>query len=806
MEFAPPEGPGPGAPGAPGALALAGLPPGNASGAPALPDGPPLGNASAAPPLDDRVVFTRETASAEGRRLQGTVTLDVSVTLILPPELVSEATAIESAASAISSDPTALSRAFEEALLTTCTSPINCAPPTAMSATPAVQTQVYMSSEMGSTTTTTTLEPIWNITEIATVDTSEFIVGLGLGFTMGSVFLVCGGACLFFAILRKKQEVNTKDQLAPGEVPKPRLVAWSTAQIQDDEEDDDVAPPVPIPRHLQQLQAALPAPPARPGPPLGEAPAISVEDEDVSPISPASPSQGSQRSQRSSPRHSWRGGGAYEGQVSELGLRHGEGRMEWPSGKVYVGQWQNDKFHGHGLLVASDDRGCLYNGQFRDGACHGIGRCEWSARGTWYDGEWAKGLQSGLGETGSMRRRVAGTGRNGIASSHIGRMEKGEKQENMCASHVIMSRYGTVTVELQLTAVEVAERLASSSAGEEEVQVTDAAWGIATGNPNLWLSSRWGQLLLTRILEGGPLDRWAQAQRASLGDMAQVVLPNALILRVNGVEGSAARMLAEIRKPNRDRLVLEVQNPPCVCFENLWDRLRRRGNQQGSPAGRQPASWRPWLEGGADTASASRSARSSVPPGVPPKPPGPPPRATIPASRSRPRADVLLPPPPLHAAVAAASVPRMPTAVPPRPPGSGTGADLPGGIPAVVPPVPPEPGSAAAGMPGGIPPVPPVPPDPGGTRAAGAAALPLPTLTPPLPPEPDGAAPAAQLPRPQSFVSRAPASIVDEWMPASRRDPPLPPPPPPKSRPPPRSTLDPAAGNTSEGRCISFSS
>jgi hypothetical protein len=39
--------------------------------------------------------------------------------------------------------------------------------------------------------------------------------------------------------------------------------------------------------------------------------------------------------------------------------------MVFPNGEKYVGQWENDKYHGRGILTLPD--GSVYEGQFEEG-------------------------------------------------------------------------------------------------------------------------------------------------------------------------------------------------------------------------------------------------------------------------------------------------------------------------------------------------------------------------------------------------------------------------------------------------------
>lgn len=50
---------------------------------------------------------------------------------------------------------------------------------------------------------------------------------------------------------------------------------------------------------------------------------------------------------------------------------HGKGRIEWPDGKFYEGDYKDDKKHGRGTFQWAD--GKKYDGEWQDGKQHGLG-------------------------------------------------------------------------------------------------------------------------------------------------------------------------------------------------------------------------------------------------------------------------------------------------------------------------------------------------------------------------------------------------------------------------------------------------
>lgn len=71
------------------------------------------------------------------------------------------------------------------------------------------------------------------------------------------------------------------------------------------------------------------------------------------------------------------------------GVRHGPGKIEFPDGSYYNGEWENDKSNGYGELVivekiADIKTGAMkhhilakYNGQWKDDKQHGYGKEFW---------------------------------------------------------------------------------------------------------------------------------------------------------------------------------------------------------------------------------------------------------------------------------------------------------------------------------------------------------------------------------------------------------------------------------------------
>ena len=97
-------------------------------------------------------------------------------------------------------------------------------------------------------------------------------------------------------------------------------------------------------------------------------------------------------------------GRVYRGEVLD-GRPHGDGRMIWPSGALYVGAWS----HGarDGAETYREPEGVTYVGEYRDGERSGHGRFTWPD-GRSYDGRWHASMRHGDGiETlpGELSRR-----------------------------------------------------------------------------------------------------------------------------------------------------------------------------------------------------------------------------------------------------------------------------------------------------------------------------------------------------------------------------------------------------------------
>ena len=63
----------------------------------------------------------------------------------------------------------------------------------------------------------------------------------------------------------------------------------------------------------------------------------------------------------------------------------GHGKFTYPDGRVYIGEYNNDKINGEGVFTWPNGR--KYEGQYEDDKKHGYGIFQW-ADGRMYKGYW----------------------------------------------------------------------------------------------------------------------------------------------------------------------------------------------------------------------------------------------------------------------------------------------------------------------------------------------------------------------------------------------------------------------------------
>lgn len=68
---------------------------------------------------------------------------------------------------------------------------------------------------------------------------------------------------------------------------------------------------------------------------------------------------------------------------------NGNGKFEWPDGKVYEGQYKMDKKEGFGILKWPDGR--IYKGNWKNGKQDGEGQFYAPKTQDWKKGKWENG-------------------------------------------------------------------------------------------------------------------------------------------------------------------------------------------------------------------------------------------------------------------------------------------------------------------------------------------------------------------------------------------------------------------------------
>lgn len=77
---------------------------------------------------------------------------------------------------------------------------------------------------------------------------------------------------------------------------------------------------------------------------------------------------------------------SFEGMYVD-GVKHGLGKMVFPNGDTYHGEWQRDKMHGDGSYVYAN--GDIFSGKFAHGIRMGKGTYEFAADKSLLVGNWA---------------------------------------------------------------------------------------------------------------------------------------------------------------------------------------------------------------------------------------------------------------------------------------------------------------------------------------------------------------------------------------------------------------------------------
>jgi hypothetical protein len=93
-------------------------------------------------------------------------------------------------------------------------------------------------------------------------------------------------------------------------------------------------------------------------------------------------------------KFTWLDGDFYEGDFVD-GKRTGKGKFTWPDGEIYEGDFVDGKYHGKGKLKFASGR--IYEGDFVDGKRTGKGKITWP-NGEIYEGDFVDGKRTGKGK------------------------------------------------------------------------------------------------------------------------------------------------------------------------------------------------------------------------------------------------------------------------------------------------------------------------------------------------------------------------------------------------------------------------
>jgi len=313
-------------------------------------------------------------------------------------------------------------------------------------------------------------------------------------------------------------------------------------------------------------------------------------------------------------------GWMYNGQFL-TGQRHGNGRCEWLENATwYDGDWQDGLQHGLGEAGTTMAAEAEYAG----GLPPPVARFWRMERG-----ENKESLSNSQVLAGAGTDLIYVLLEQSIAERKMAAFMANKEERRL----TLMEQYRAETDDKKRQAIwgKIEKTGEVDPDRDDSIQVAVKQWGIHIGNPDAWMPGKWGALLLTWIDDDGPLHRWNEAQRRGDGkkdaktfaqaeqeeadakpkkDLQMVqddpskvdqskrgpmhkflqaqdsikgketptILPNALIWKVNGVEGDVYKMADIICGTDLTRLALYIRNPPVVRYagmkQNLW---RRKG-------------------------------------------------------------------------------------------------------------------------------------------------------------------------------------------------------------------------------------
>ena len=120
---------------------------------------------------------------------------------------------------------------------------------------------------------------------------------------------------------------------------------------------------------------------------------------------------------------------------------HGEGFFYWPDGRIYEGEWDNNKKHGIGKYFWPN--GQIYEGEFREDNCTGFGILYYPD-GKRFEGTWRDGEKHGKGHyiypNGSMFYTVYRYGKKAIQGKLVDHSEEPTTAAEMKVRHRSLSK------------------------------------------------------------------------------------------------------------------------------------------------------------------------------------------------------------------------------------------------------------------------------------------------------------------------------------------------------------------------------
>ena len=117
------------------------------------------------------------------------------------------------------------------------------------------------------------------------------------------------------------------------------------------------------------------------------------------------------------------------------GRVNGMAKVTWPSGNVYIGEYQHGQPHGHGTFTWAD--GAVYVGELQHGARHGRGKFTNAESGDFVLGFFVDGKPSGESVQFTKDRQKAWLLKDGKFAQELSRREAAKKVEELGLSKLL---------------------------------------------------------------------------------------------------------------------------------------------------------------------------------------------------------------------------------------------------------------------------------------------------------------------------------------------------------------------------------